>query len=72
VHHDFGLRVQSRSRLDFPLPAVTRYGVSEGTWSALGGTAGAGYDLVNGNVLWRQLGDDQARRVTFRNDVSRI
>jgi hypothetical protein len=51
-------------RWDAPT-AVTSYGVSGGTWTALGGTARAAYDPVNGSVLWRQQGDDTARAVRF-------
>ncbi|HEX6909483.1 MAG TPA: hypothetical protein VF142_03780, partial [Longimicrobium sp.] len=45
--------------------AVTSYEVTGGTWRALSGTARAAYNAVNGNVLWRQQGDDAARRVSF-------
>jgi RHS repeat-associated protein len=51
-------------RWDAPT-AVTSYDVSAGAWTPVAGTARAAYDALTGNVLWRQQGDDQARRVNF-------
>jgi RHS repeat-associated protein len=57
-------------RWDAPT-AVTRYQVGPGaSWTPLGGTARAAYDTVTGNVLWRQVGDDAGRRVSFRYHAS--